>query len=90
MDESKRFRAQPAEEALPSTLFPGISPLDFYLLGKGESALIGLKIPDENNFLEAVTEILNDVSDAKLQDAFQSWIDRAERVIEAGGGYFTS
>jgi hypothetical protein len=51
---------------------PNISPSDFYPFGTVKSTLIGQKIPDEIDFLEAVTEILNDNSDAELQCFFQS------------------
>jgi hypothetical protein len=39
----------------------------FCLFGKVRNALIGRGIPDEINLLEAVTEILNGISDAELQ-----------------------
>jgi hypothetical protein len=60
-----------------------ISPSDFYLFGKVKNALIGLEIPDEIDFLESVTEILNGISDPVLQHGFRSWIDLVERVTEA-------
>jgi hypothetical protein len=66
-----------------------VSPLDFYLFGKVKSALIGREIPDETNLLEAVTEILNGISDAELQRVFRSWIGRVDKVIAAGGVYLT-
>jgi hypothetical protein len=47
-----------------------ISPSDFSLFGKVKSALIGWEIADEINLLEALTEILNGISDAELQDLF--------------------
>jgi hypothetical protein len=54
---------------------PDISPSDFYRFGKVKSSLIGPEIPDEIDFLEAVTEILNRISDAELQRVFRSWIE---------------
>jgi hypothetical protein len=69
---------------------PDISPSDFYLFGNVKSALIDQEIPDEINIHEAVTEIGNDVSNAELQRVFQSWIERVERVFDAGGDYLTS
>jgi hypothetical protein len=43
-----------------------ISPSDFYLFGKIKGELIGWEILDDIDFLEAVTEILNGISDAEL------------------------
>jgi hypothetical protein len=58
---------------LPHPLYsPDISLLDFYLFGKVRSALIGREIPDEIDLLEAVTDILNGISDAELQRVFRS------------------
>jgi hypothetical protein len=51
----------------------------------GHRPLIAWEIPDEIDLLEAVTGILNDISDVKLQRIFRSWIERIERVIDAGG-----
>jgi hypothetical protein len=39
------------------------------------------------SILEAVIEVLNGVSGAELQCVFQSWIERVEKVIDAGGNY---
>jgi hypothetical protein len=63
---------------------PNISPSDFYLFRKVESAPIGPEISDEIALFEAVTEILNSISDAELQSIFQSWIAHVEKVIDAG------
>jgi hypothetical protein len=60
------------------------------LFGKVKSALIRWEIPDEINLLGTVTEILNGISDVELQRGCRSWIERAERVIAAGGDYLTS
>jgi hypothetical protein len=51
---------------------PGISPSDSYLFGKVKIALIGQEIPDEIDLLEAVTEILNGISDGELQCVFRN------------------
>jgi hypothetical protein len=58
-----------------------------FLFGKAKSALIGREIPDEIDFLEAVNEILNGISDSELRRVFRSWIKCLERVIGAGGYY---
>jgi hypothetical protein len=52
--------------------------------------LIQREIPGELDLLEAVTEILNAISDAELDRIFRSRIKRSERVIDAGGDYLTS
>jgi hypothetical protein len=45
--------------------------LGFYLFGKTKSTLIGWEI----DRLEAVTGILNVISDTELQRVFRSWIE---------------
>jgi hypothetical protein len=69
---------------------PDISPTDLYLFEKVKSALIGRENPDEADLLEAVTEILNGISDAELQRILRSWTESVESVIEAGGDHLTS
>jgi hypothetical protein len=69
---------------------PEISPSNFYLCEKVKSALTGREIPDELDLPEAVTEILNGISDAELQRNFRSWIEGLTKVIDAGGDYLTS
>jgi hypothetical protein len=49
---------------------PDLSTAGFFLFGKTKSALIRREIPDEINLLEAVTEILNGISEAELQRVF--------------------
>jgi hypothetical protein len=60
-----------------------MSSSDFSLFGKEKSTLIGHEIPNEIDLLEAVTEILNCISDAEMQGVIRSWIDRIEKVIDA-------
>jgi hypothetical protein len=62
---------------------------DFDLCGKVKSALIWREIPDESDLLEAVTEILNDISDDELQCFFRSWIECAKRAINVGGDHLS-
>jgi hypothetical protein len=56
-----------------------ICPSDFYLFGRLNGALIGREIPDEIDFLEAATALLNGILDAVLPRIFRSWIERVER-----------
>jgi hypothetical protein len=51
--------------------------------------LIGREIPDEIDFLETATEILNGISDAELQRVFRSWIEYVKKVIDPRGDYLT-
>jgi histone-lysine N-methyltransferase SETMAR len=66
---------------------PDISPSDFYRFGELKNARIEREIPDEIDLLEALTEILNGISDAELQRVFRIWIECVERVIDAGGNH---
>jgi hypothetical protein len=77
------------KELLHPTYSSDTSPSDFNLFGKVNITLIGREIPDEINFLEAVTQILNGIADDELQCVFRSWIERVERVIDATGGDLT-
>jgi hypothetical protein len=58
-------------------------------LGKVKSTLTGWEIPNEINRLEMVNENTDGISDAELQRVFRSWIERVERVIDAGGDCLT-
>jgi hypothetical protein len=64
---------------------PNICPSDFSLFGKVKSALVGQEAPDEIHLLEAVTEILNGISDAEWQCVFRSWIEGVETMTDAEG-----
>jgi hypothetical protein len=60
---------------------PDISPSDFCLFRKVKSELIEQEIPNEMYLLEAVVEILNNISDAGVQHVFGSWLERVEREL---------
>jgi hypothetical protein len=47
--------------------------------------LIGREISHEIDLLESVTESLNGISGSELQCIFRSWVERVEKLIEAGG-----
>jgi hypothetical protein len=88
-DDSKLFRHKPLKR-LPHPLYShDISPSDFCLFGKVKSTLVGQRIPDHIDFLEAVAEILNGISDTELQCGCRSWIEHVERVIDAGSDHLT-
>jgi hypothetical protein len=61
--------------------------LNFYLFGKVTGALIGQEMPDEISLLDAVAEILNEISTDELQRVFRNWIERIENVITAEWGH---
>jgi hypothetical protein len=65
-DDSKLFGHKPLKKLPHSPYYTGISPADFCLFGKVKNALIKQEIPHEIDLLEAVTEILNGISDAEL------------------------
>jgi hypothetical protein len=84
------FGRSPLKRISYSRYSPDVSPSDVYLFGRIKNALSGREILDEIGLLEAVTEILNGASDTELQRIFRGWIEGVERVIGAGGDYFTS
>jgi hypothetical protein len=59
----KRFGHSPLKD---------VCPWGFYLSGKNQSTLTGREIRDEIDFFEAVTEIVNSISDGELQRVFRS------------------
>jgi hypothetical protein len=81
------FERNPLKRLPQPPYSPDISPSDFYLFGKGKSALIGQEIPDETALFEAVTEILGGLSGHELQVVFRNWIESDHGVIDADGGY---
>jgi hypothetical protein len=63
--------------------------LDFYILGKIKSALIGQETPDEIALLVIVAQILDGISDEELQAVFLSWIKGVQNIIDANGDYIS-
>jgi hypothetical protein len=60
------FRHNPLKRLLHPPYSFDVYGSDFYLFRKIKIALIKREIPDEINLLDAVTEILNGISDAEL------------------------
>jgi hypothetical protein len=78
------FRHTLLKKLLYPPYYPEFSPSDFYLFGKRKSALIGREIRDEIDLLELIAEILNDISDTRLQRVFRNWIERVEGRLTQG------
>jgi hypothetical protein len=57
--------------------------VDFYLFGKVKRSLIKPEILEKIDLLEAVTEILNDISGAELGGVVRIFIARVEKKIAA-------
>jgi histone-lysine N-methyltransferase SETMAR len=83
------FGHNPLERFPHPPYSPDIPPSGFSLFRKVKSALVGREISCEIDFLEAVTEILNGISNAAFQCAFRGWAECIGRVINAGGDYLT-
>jgi hypothetical protein len=60
----KFFEHNPLKRLHHPPCFPNISLSDFHLFGKVKGVLMKLEIRDKTNLLEAVTGIVNDISNA--------------------------
>jgi hypothetical protein len=87
--DTKPFEHNPLKRLPQLPYSPDISPLDFYLFGKVKNAVIGQEIPDEISHLEAVMELLGDISADQFQAVFPNWIEPDQGVIDADGGYLS-
>jgi transposase len=64
------FRQNPLKRLQQPPYSPDMSASGSYLFGKVKITLIGREILDEMDLLEAITEILNDISGTNLQFVF--------------------
>jgi hypothetical protein len=69
-DDSKLFRENRLKRLWHQLCSHDIFRLDFCLFGKVKGTLIVREIPDEIGLLEAVSEILNGISDVELPRPF--------------------
>jgi hypothetical protein len=83
------FEYSPLNKLPCSFYFPDISLFDFYLFGKIQSTLIGQEIPDEIDLLEIVIQILDGISNEKLQAIFRNWIEYIQNIIDANGDFIS-
>lgn len=66
---------------------PDIAPSDFFLFGFIKDKLRGKKFTSPDDLLEAITEILGQISKEDRKRVFSCWIDRCKAVIEHKGSY---
>ena len=66
---------------------PDIAPSDFFLFGFIKDKLRGKKFTSPDDLLEAITEILGQISKEDRKRVFSCWIDRCKAVIELKGSY---
>jgi hypothetical protein len=67
---------------------PGLSPCDFWFLGRAKTALQNQRFTDADAVIEALTGLFDSVTFEELQNVFENWIERLEWVIRHNGEYF--
>jgi hypothetical protein len=65
---------------------PDLSPCDFFLFQKVKSA--GHHFESTEGIQRAVTQALNDIPQAALQECYKQWQHRWKRCMQAQGMYF--
>ena len=65
-----------------------VSPPDFNLFSTLKQKLVGVSHEDEEELQSHFDEILSSFDHSFWQLIYISWINRLEKLIEAGGDYF--
>jgi hypothetical protein len=75
------------QEDTPAPHSPNICSSDFFLFGWFTVKLLQRQLTDADQLFDAVDEIVTSLSIETIEDVFQNWIHRTERVIELNGDY---
>ena len=67
---------------------PDLAPCDFWLFPKLKENLRGNRYFTIEDMKEAVTRVLNTLTQEDFQGAFQKLLERYNKVIDVGGEYF--
>ena len=72
-------------KTLPHLLYnPDLAPCDFWLFPK----LIGCRYETNEEMKEAVTKVINTLTQVDFHGAFQKFLEQYNECIAAGGDYF--
>jgi transposase len=67
---------------------PDLAPCDFYLFPKMKSVLKGTHFLLVENVKLKTTEILNSLTESKMQNCFERWQHRMQLCVNSEGNYF--
>ena len=67
---------------------PDLAPCDFWLFPKLKENLRGNRYSTIDDMKEAVTRVLNTLTQEDFQEAFQKLLERYNKCIDVGGEYF--
>jgi hypothetical protein len=64
---------------------PDLAPSDFYIFGYAKHQLQGHEFTEGEEFVSAVSEILNQIPTDPLVDVFEDWMRRLPQCIDING-----
>ena len=67
---------------------PDLAPCDFWLFPKLKEKLTGCRYKTIEEMKDAVTKVINTLSQEDFHGAFQKLLERDNKCIAAGGDYF--
>jgi len=67
---------------------PDLAPADYFLFPRIKTALKGKRWGTVERVKKAATDCLLGVPDDALQGAFENWVKRWNKCVNAGGEYF--
>ena len=67
---------------------PDLDPCDFWLFLKLNEKLRGCRYETIEEIKEAVTKVIDMLTQEDFHGAFQMWLERYNKCIAAGGEYF--
>ena len=67
---------------------PDLAPCDFWLFLKLKENLRGCRYETIEEIKEAVTKVIDTLTQENFYGAFQKMLERYNKCIAAGGGYF--
>jgi hypothetical protein len=70
-----------------ATYSPDLAFSDFYLFATVKERLERIQLADEDQFFEALQEILNGLDHEELNAVFRDWVPRVQKVNEGNGDY---
>jgi histone-lysine N-methyltransferase SETMAR len=82
------FLVQNGMERAPHPPYsPDLAPSDFYLFGYIKHLLRGHEFANRDELFQAVSDIVANIENTKLDEVFHSWMDRLHYCANGTGGY---
>ena len=66
---------------------PDLAPCDFFLFGHVKKLLQGQSFQTRDELFSEITQILNEIPQETLKNAFFNWKERLQKVINMNGDY---